>query len=503
MTADEQPAPSLGARTLRGMLWAFGSYGGGRLLILVATALMARLLTPEDFGLVALALTFTSLLDVLTNLGLGQALILKGDEAIDEHADTAFGWSIVFGGCASLLIAALSPLIAEFFNEPRLVAIVAVLGANFFLRSLGITHYSLAQRSMDFRARTVAELADAIARGTVGIALALAGFGAWSLVIGYLVGSLALDIAIWRLVAWRPRFRLMRTHLRSMLKFGGTLSAADITAAVCSNIDNVFIGRVLGASSLGLYSIAFMVPLLGMINVSSVVHTVLFPAFVIRGLAELRRSFLLTLRYLWLFALPAATLLVILAEPIVLAVFGEGWQGSIDPMRVLAVYGFAMATGFAVGIAYKAAERPAVILWIVAARLVVLVVGLILFIDLGLTAAAACQAVATGGVEAVALYFTCRWLNVDLREFVGQIAPAVGATAIMAIPIGAIGLFVTGPWAATLLGATVGPAVFAGALLLLWPDSIRFVVDRLRGGPAPGPETEPEAILPTHSGTAL
>src|SRR5436190_2847605 len=276
---SEEQQHSLGTRTARGMLWAFGSYAGGRMLVLLATAVLARLLTPSDFGLVALALTFIGLLDSLSTFGLGEALVVQKDEELAERADTAFLWSIGFGFTVSAAIAACSPLIARFFDEPQLVGIASALGANLFLRSLGITHYALAQRSLNFRARTVAEFADVIVRGIAGIALALAGFGAWSLVLGYLIGTISMNIAVWALLPWRPRLTSRREHLPHLLRFGGTLSLVSLLAAIGNTIDNVFVGRVLGPTALGFYAIAFMVPNLTTVNLPVIAQKVLFPAF--------------------------------------------------------------------------------------------------------------------------------------------------------------------------------------------------------------------------------
>ena len=175
---------SLGARTLRGTAWAYGSYIGGQVLVLVSTAILARLLSPADFGLVALALVFILLLDTISDLGLSPALVISTEEELRERANTVFGSTIVLGLVLAALTAALAPLAAAFFDQPDLAPLLAVLGLTFVLRSLGATHYALAQKRLDFRPRTVAEVTGVCARGAIGIALALAGFGPWSLVVG-------------------------------------------------------------------------------------------------------------------------------------------------------------------------------------------------------------------------------------------------------------------------------------------------------------------------------
>lgn len=206
----------IGARTLRGVLWAYGSYGLGRALVLVSTAILAHLLGPDEFGLVAIALLFVAILDGVSDLGLTQALVVQREDELLDRAETVFVSAVVLGFGVSVLMAASSPLIGNFFDEPEVTGLAAALAASMFLRGLGTTHLALAQKRLDFRARTVGELSEVVVRGAVGIGLAIAGFGAWSLVIGFLAGIVALDIAIWRVVDWRPRFRPRREHLRPL-----------------------------------------------------------------------------------------------------------------------------------------------------------------------------------------------------------------------------------------------------------------------------------------------
>lgn len=477
---SDSPKHSLGTRAARGMLWAFGSYGGGRLLVLISTAILARLLTPADFGLVALALTFIAVLDGVSTLGLGQALIVQSDEELEDRADTAFYWSIAFGLAASGLVAALSPLIASFFDEPEMIGISCALGANFFLRSLGITHYSLAQRGLNFRARTVAEFSDVIVRGLVGIGLAIAGFGAWSLVIGYLVGTISLDVAIWRLVPWRPSLRSRREHLPRLLRFGGTLSAVQIVAAIGNTIDNLFVARVLGTNSLGIYSIAFMVPNLTVVNMSWVAQQVLFPALATHDRQRLPEAFLITVRYLWMFALPAALTLAVLAEPIVTIAFGDQWAQAVGPMRVLAIYGFFMATGFAAGTVYLALERPGVVLGLIATRLALLITGLLIFTSSGLVAVAACQAVAVGSVEAVGLWLGSRLLGVSIRNIWSEVGPSLAAGAVMVVPMLVIASAGASPIITALGGGLAGAATYLGCLWLIARETLTYIYAKVR-----------------------
>ena len=320
---------SIGTRTVRGMFWAYGSFVGVRLASFITTAVLARLLLPKDFGLIALAMTFMTFLDMLQGLGVGEALVVSDPDRLANEADTAFALSSGMGLVLWLASAALGPAAAALFHEPRMVVIMPALGITFLIYGLGSTHYALAMRGIDFRSRTVAEIADAIVRGVIGVVLALAGAGVWALVAGYIGGAVAMTIVVWKMVEWQPRWRLGREHMRRLLGFGGALTAVGIMGAFLNQFDNAVVGRVLGPTELGFYSIANRLPYLLIISLAAATGQVLFPAFAALDGEAMIRGFLTSLRYTAMVALPLTAVLITLAEAITLAIFGPQWRGAI------------------------------------------------------------------------------------------------------------------------------------------------------------------------------
>lgn len=481
----------IGARTLRGMAWAYGSYVGGRLLVLASTAILARLLTPEDFGVVALAITFMAILEGVADLGLGQALVIQREKVVHARANTVFVTAIGLGSALSVLLVALSPLAASFFDEPQLVGVTSALGANFLLRSIGSTHYALAQRSLDFRARTVAEFSDVVVRGTVGVVLALTGYGVWSLVLGYLTGTVARDIVIWRLVPWRPTWRMRLADLREMIGFGSTLSAVQIVATLIANIDYLFVGRVLGASSLGLYTLGFRLPELLILNLSVVAGQVLFPAFSAVDRDALGRAFLIALRYTLMLGLPMTAGLAILAEPFVEVLFGDQWLGAVGAMQILTVYALGVTVGIPAGAAYKATGRAGILLKLGLARLALVTVGLALFIEHGIEAAAASQAVVAALAAIAGIALAARLLNVGIQAIIEEAWPSLLAAASLAVALLGVRHFVQPQLLELLVAGVAGSVVYVGTLALVEPTQLRYLLARLRP-PAPVPADDPE-----------
>ena len=477
---------------MRGMVWAYGSYVGGRVLVLASTAVLARLLTPEDFGLVAIAITFMALLDGFTDLGLSAALVIQPEKHLAERAQTVFIMSVALGVAMTAITAAAAPLIADFFNAD-VSAIVAVLGCNFLLRSLGSTHYAIAQKRLDFRTRTIAEFADVAVRGTTGVILALAGLEAWSLVGGYLIGTVVFVATLWRLVSWRPRRTLRLSHLGEMLGFGTKITGVSIVATLISNVDYLFVGRVLGTASLGLYSIGFRLPELLVLNLSVVASQVLFPAFSSLDRSQLARAFTISLRYTLMIGLPLAVTLGVLAEPIVLALFGDQWQGSVDAMRILVIYALAYSIGIPAGTVYKATGRAGVLLALGIVRLALVVTGLFLFVDNGLTAVAGVQAAVAVFAELVGIGLASRLIGVTLPSILRSIWPVAIAAAAKAVPMLVIaGAVSANEWLELLLAIPAGWLVFLGALWFFAPDAIQYLRRTMFPGQnKPGGESTP------------
>jgi PST family polysaccharide transporter len=487
---------SLGGRTLRGMFWAYGSYVGGRILTLVATAILARLLTPREFGLVALAIMFMFIFETLADLGVSQALVVVKDDVELEHAETVFVWTVALGVGFSALTAALSPLAALFFDQPRLTGILAVLGLRFFLRSLSATHFALAQKRIDFRARTAAQLSDVTTRGLTAIGLAIAGFGVWSLVLGYIAGSVALTVMLWTMVPWRPKLKPQRAHLRSMLSFGGKLSGVNLVTAIETNLDYLFIGRVLGTTDLGLYSLGFRLPELLILNLSVVAGQVLFPAFASVDRADLDRAFHASLRYTLMIALPMAAALAVLAHPFIIGLFGDQWERSVPAMRVLTLYALAVAIAIPGGTVLKATNRAGILLALSIPEGILLFGAIWFFVDDGIVAVAICMASVLGLFALVSTVAGMRVLHVGLRQVWNAVWPPLAATAGMVAVLVPIERMIDSPWPALIAGGVLGGATYLALLWVFARDALMRLRDLARA-PRPAP-SEP---TPRETGT--
>lgn len=484
---DAEPA-DLAQRTVRGMAWAYGSYAGGRALVLVSTVILARVLTPSDFGVIALALTFMVFLDTIKDLGLGQALILAPADQVRAWAQTAFGWSVVLGAVLTAATVAVSPLAAQFFHRPQLAGLLALLGANFLLRSLGATHSALARRALDYRSRTMSELADVITRGVVSIVLAVAGLGPLSLVIGYLAGTTVATIVIWHRVPFRPQPRLSCVHLRGMASFGGLLTVVDVGQAFAHELDYLFIGRVLGTAPLGLYSIGFRLPELLIVNLSIVAGGVLFPAYSLMSRDRLRAAYLVSLRYTAMLVLPIAVGLGLMARPVILTLFGHQWEPAVPAMQVLCVYAVVVTLNIPAGTVYKVTGRAWILIAFTVPYIAALFAALAVFSSRGILAVAMVMAGMQGLFSIAGWAVASRMLQASPRQLVAALAGPGAAALTMAVPLALLMQVVHAPLPALVLGIAVGGAAYALGLRLFAADAVARLVALARSSTGAGPD---------------
>jgi len=459
----------LGTRTLRGMFWSYGSYIGTRGSSLLATAVLTRILAPGDFGLVALAGTFMTFLDMLQGLGVGNALVVVKAEAVETQAETAFVVSATVGLVLTVITAAISPAAVAVFHQPRLYTVMPALGLTFFFYGLGSTHYAIATKRMDFRSRTYAELVDAFFRGGVGVALALTGAGVWALVVGYSAGNIAMAIALWKLVPWRPKFRPQRRHLRQLLAFGGATTAVGIMAAFLAEFDNLVVGRVLGVTALGYYSIATKLPYLFIISLASVAGEVLFPAFATLKSDDMPRAVLTALRYTAMVALPLTAVLAVLAQPITLAVFGPQWQPAVGAAQVLCLWALMSPISMVCGNALKSRGRADILLYLAIPQAIAIVVGSLVLVRHGIAAISWVQAAIAVVAQLFTITITMRIIRLRTREVVISLGPPLVASAALALVLFGVSAAISAPWSAVIAGGAVALPVYAGVLQLASP----------------------------------
>jgi PST family polysaccharide transporter len=422
-------------KTAWGFIWNFSAYFLGKIIVLITTAILARLLAKSDFGLVAVALVAINYLSVLKDLGLGVALIQrKGD--VQEAANTVFTINLFLGLVLSVLVIPLAPFVAAYFRDPQIIPVLRWMGISFIINALGSVHTNWLVRELDYRRKLVPELGGALVKGIVSIGMAYLGYGVWSLVFGQIIGALVSVILVWIILPWRPRLTLDRNIAGSFMKFGISVTLIDIITQVTDNIDYVIVGRFFGLVPLSIYSLAYRLPEMLLIGNLWVMGGVVFPAFssIQDRPDELRRGFLASIRVVELFAVPICLGLLIAADPIVRVVFGDQWLEAIPILRVLAIYAWVYSLGYHVGGLYKAIGRPDILLRLSLLTLVIILPALLIGAQFGIIGVAVGHLVAVLIRRIISLALATRFVNVSIMEIFGELRSSLLGAMVM-VPI--------------------------------------------------------------------
>jgi O-antigen/teichoic acid export membrane protein len=324
-------------RTIRGGLARFVAQGANFLIRTGSLMILARLLTPKDFGLVGMVIAFTGVLLLFRDFGLSAAAIQRED-VTREQVSTLFWINLLAGGVLALVGIALAPAFAAFYHEPRLVPVAIVLAAAFVFNGAGVQHQALLQRELRFTTMAVINTTALVAGTAIAIAGAAAGYGYWALVALAVTIPLFTTAGSWLATAWVPSMPRRRSGVRSMMRFGGTLTLSGLLAYVATNSEKVLLGRFWGAEALGLYGRAFQLINIPTDNLNSAAGEVAFAALSrLQGdPVRLKSYFLKGYALILALTLPITIACALFAPDVILALLGPQWREAVPLFRLLA-----------------------------------------------------------------------------------------------------------------------------------------------------------------------
>ncbi|MET1063479.1 MAG: lipopolysaccharide biosynthesis protein [Arthrobacter sp.] len=465
-------APGELARTgVRGALWQGLAFASGRIIVLVTTIVLARLLSPEEYGLVALALVLMAYAETIADAGVAQALVYLPRTGV--VARSALLISVVLGTLLGLGAYLVAPLVADIFDLPDVVPLVQVLGISLLATSLGAVPEALLRRDLHFKKLTAAPVIRAATMGTVTLSLALTGHGAWSLAVGTAAGSVAYAATCWFLVGknapWQV-WRVRKDALQANLRYGAPVAGSSLLARLIFDIDYIIIGLFLGAQALGYYTLAFRLPEVLIINVFFVLSTVLFPLYAqVRDEPErLRSGYLTSVRIQSLYGVTTGVGLAVVAPVLVPLVFGEKWIDAVLPLVFLSLYAAARSLGAGANDVYKAIGRPGLSIRVSLARLAVLLPVLLYATQWGIVGIAVAQFVAAVLFACGMQFVAARVIQLRARELFRAVTPGLVCGA--AVAVAGLGIL-----AAPVLGGLA-------TLVLVVPTAVAVVYAIIRFG---------------------
>lgn len=326
---------ALARKALVGIIWKFSEKIGSQLMQILIQIVLARLLLPEEYGLVGLLAIFINISDVFILQGLTTALIQKKD-ADEQDFSSVFLANIVVSLLIYFILFLIAPLVAQFYKEDSLTSIMRVLSLNVVIGAFAAVHNAILSRNLDFKKSFMRNISNTITQGIIGITLAVLGFGVWAMVFSKLAGTLVGMGVLWLTVRWRPRMFFSLTRVKSLFRYSSKVLGTNLLNTIFNNIHSLIIGRYYTAADVGYYQRGQQIPQSLMLSIDGSMTEVLYPVFSkVQGNDEqlkdaLRRS-IKTSMYV---VLPIMAGLCVVSEPLTLLLLTDKWLPSVPFMQI-------------------------------------------------------------------------------------------------------------------------------------------------------------------------
>ena len=462
---------------IKGAKWMSLGVGLQRVVQTAAIVVLARLLVPEDFGLVAVAVLVLSFVNRVKGLGLHTALVQqRGD--ITEAANACFFINGAITAATYVLILAMSPLASRFFDDPRAGAVLAVMSLRLFPQALSAVPTTLAMRDLDFRKQTLILLTDGLVSATTSVALALLGWGPWSLVAGSLGGSWAATALWWSLTPWRPTRQLNRETTRRIVHTGVRIWSSANLGYLIDSCSRLFVGGFLGLIQLGYYEIVSRIVHAPVQSLLGIHDRVAIPAFCREQEAreKLGRWFLRLTGLMLILTALLAGLLFFYSGQLITVLFGPRWSAAIEPARALAVFAL-LAPLLSAAPVYIATGRVGLLLKFTVVRSTVTILLLWAAAHISLTAVCMAESAAALIFAPINLFIVARLTRIPVRAVGSALSvPTLGLVAFSAVAVAFKSFgndFVGEPSLGSLMGFVLPPvSAFALAIILRRPRII-------------------------------
>jgi teichuronic acid exporter len=331
---------NLTGKTIKGLSWNLLEGVGIQVLQFVPTVILARLLAPEQFGLIGMLTLFIALATTFLDSGFGMALIRKKDAThVDECS--IFYFNILVGVLSVLILFVLAPLIAAFYKQPLLIPLTRWLSLDILVNAFGLIQITILTRKIDFKTQFIANIAATVASGVIGVAAAYLGMGIWSLVISTISETLMGTATLWLMCDWRPSLTFSMDSLKGMFGFGSRMLLSSLISTFFDNLYQVFIGKVFSATLLGYYTRASSIKSIAIDTTSGTLGRVAYPALasIQNDLVRLKRAYRRIMLLTTFFHFPMMVGLIVIARPLIDLLFTAKWDSTVIFFQLMCIAG--------------------------------------------------------------------------------------------------------------------------------------------------------------------
>lgn len=448
---------SLKHKTVHGILWSSVERFSVQGLQFFITIIMARLLTPQDYGLIGMLTIFIAVSQSFIDSGFSQALIRKQNRTEVDNS-TVFYFNIATSLLFYLLLYLSAPLVSAFYEMPELTLVMRVLSIGIIINSLTVVQHALLTIKVDFKTQTKASLTGAVLSGFIGIGMAYCGYGVWALVVQQLIFALLNTWMLWLYSKWRPLWTYSWKSFRELFAFGSKLMAVGLIDTLYRNIYSIIIGKLFTATNLGYYTRAQQCSELPSSNITGILQRVTYPVLCTiqddnERLANVYRRFLKMSAFV---VFPIMVGLASISEPFILSVLGEQWKFSATLLQIIC-FGMMWYPIHAINLnLLQVKGRSDLFLKLEIIKKVFLVLSLIITVPLGLLAMCYGQIVMSLFSLIINTYYTGKLIDVGFLKQMRDLTPTLLLSLSMGLIICGSIHFISNIYIQLFAGVTVG-----------------------------------------------
>jgi O-antigen/teichoic acid export membrane protein len=479
LTNTDTVRSELHRNSVHAALATSASSGADFILRIFSTAILARLIVPEHFGIVMMATAIVAVADQLKELGLSAATVQRSSISHQEVSNL-FWINVALGCVIAIALCASSPLLASYYREPRLVAVTCVLSSTFFLGSLAVQHQALLTRQLRLGRTALIRLGANVLSTGIAILLAFRGYGYWALIWREVSRSALLAIGMCFSFPWVPSLPSRSADVRQMLGFGANLTAANILSAITGAVDRFVLGRAWGAAAVGVYRQAYQLIAAPTDQVLSPLYQVAQPALSMLQAdpARFRRYYTTLLTLVAATTMPLSLFVAVFSFEITMLLLGSQWAQCAPIIMLLSLATFVrQATGSSALILISRGNSRTHLV-IVTIYNIAYIIGLFVGVRWGMIGLALAEVAVTYLMIAPRLYFTLRESPVNLSDWLRACFGPATSSLAMAVVLYFINAIVPPTYAIAplALGALLAPVLFIGGWLLI-PGGAKTIGD--------------------------
>lgn len=423
-------------KTIKGFLWTGTGKAVEQGITWIISILLARLLSPNDYGLMAITSIFIFFINYLNEFSMGAAIIQRKD--LDETCLNSIFWFIFAMSILSYSITYIfSNTIASFFNQEKLADILKIAGLSFMIMAIGVVPSCLILRDLKFNLSTKINFVSNISMGIVSMVLAYWGFGVWSLVFGFIMKSMSFSALSFYFCSWKPKFLFSFNKFRQLMKFGFPYTVSKSLHALYYNSDNFIIGKFLGEKLLGYYYMAFHLATMPIDKLSRIINDVNFPVLskLQHNNDKARNHLLKTSKYISIIIMPLLIGMILVADDFINVVLGKKWIPIIYPLKLFCVIGILRTINSTIPPLLIAKGRTDLNLKYSILSAIFLPTGFLIGVQFGINGVVYAWIIIYPFLTVYLLRLGLREISLPFKEYIKNLAPAIKASTFMATAV--------------------------------------------------------------------